>query len=172
MTTNRTFSERSLKSLTGIHPTLQLVVAKALLESPYDFVVIDGMRTIERQRELVRKGHSQTLDSRHLHGLAVDLWPVHPKTGKAVLGTDDKLLWELLTPIAETVKAAGRASNVTVEWGGDWKSFKDGPHFQLPKKDFPNGVKYNSLDPRTLLDNVHVVASPRVTVCPTCGKAA
>ncbi|MGL5735297.1 MAG: M15 family metallopeptidase, partial [Beijerinckiaceae bacterium] len=71
----RKWSKRSLDNLAGIHPDLRRVMDRALHESPIDFTVIEGLRTVERQKELVAKGASKTMNSRHITGHAVDLMP-------------------------------------------------------------------------------------------------
>lgn len=110
----------------GLHPDLDRVVVRALEISTLDFIVVEGVRTLERQRELFRQGKSKTLNSRHLTGHAVDLCPY----------VDKKLVWELCPALAETVKIAAKMERVPIEWGGDWKSFKDGPHYQLPWSEY------------------------------------
>lgn len=127
---SRRFSQRSLKSMKGIHPDLRRVINRALQESPLDFVVIEGLRTEERQRELVASGASKTMNSRHLTGHAVDLMPI---------GTDGKAAfdWPLYHQLAPAVKAAAEKEGVKIVWGGDWRTFKDGPHFELNRKAYP-----------------------------------
>lgn len=123
----RQYSARSVKSLRGIHPDLRRVIDRALQDSPLDFVVIEGLRTPERQKQLVASGASKTLNSRHITGHAVDLVPVGPN-GKAAFD------WPLYDKLGPAVKAAARAEGVAIVWGGDWSSFKDGPHFELDRK--------------------------------------
>lgn len=119
---------RSLSRLKGVHPDLVLVVKRAIQLTDVDFAVLEGLRTRTRQLELVRAGASKTMNSRHLTGHAVDL-------GAYVQG---KVRWDwpLYYKIAGAMKRAARELEVPLEWGGDWKSFKDGPHFQLPWKDY------------------------------------
>jgi peptidoglycan L-alanyl-D-glutamate endopeptidase CwlK len=126
----RTWSKRSLKALEGIHPDLRRVFDRALQESPIDFVVIEGLRTVERQRQLVRAGASKTMNSRHITGHAVDIVPVGPN-GKIAFD------WPLYHRIAPAVKAAAKAEGVAIVWGGDWRSFRDGPHFELDRRVYP-----------------------------------
>lgn len=133
----RTWSKRSLDNLKGIHPHLRRVADRALQGSPIDFTVIEGLRTVQRQRELVTQGFSKTMNSRHITGHAIDIWPVDPLTGKLVSGRDDKRLWELFAPLAEAMKAAAKAEEVPIVWGGDWRSFRDGPHFELDRRKYP-----------------------------------
>jgi len=119
-------SQRSMQNLSGVHPDLVAVVKRAIEITEQDFSVIEGVRGINRQRELVAKGASQTMNSRHLTGHAVDLAP-YP------LSWD----WEYFYPIADAMKVAAEEFGVDLEWGGDWVSFKDGPHFQLPWDTYP-----------------------------------
>lgn len=126
----RKFSARSLKSLAGIHPDLRRVIDRALQDSPLDFVVIEGLRTKERQRQLVAEGASKTMNSRHITGHAVDLLPIGPN-GKAAFD------WPLYNRLAPAVKAAAEAEGVAIVWGGDWRTFKDGPHFELDREVYP-----------------------------------
>ena len=124
-----TLSQTSLKRLQGVHPDLVKVVKRAAEISDIDFMVTEGLRSIERQRQLVKAGASKTLKSRHLNGHAVDL---------AVL-LNGKLSWDwpLYHKLAKWVKQAAADVGVKIEWGGDWVSFRDGPHFQLPWKQYP-----------------------------------
>jgi peptidoglycan LD-endopeptidase CwlK len=127
----RKYSSRSLKNLQGIHPDLRKVVDRALKDSPLDFAVIEGLRTPERQKKLVASGASKTLNSRHITGHAVDLVPIGPN-GKAAFD------WPLYNKLGPAVKAAAEKEGVKIVWGGDWKSFKDGPHFELDRKAYPD----------------------------------
>jgi peptidoglycan L-alanyl-D-glutamate endopeptidase CwlK len=125
----RRYSKRSLGNLKGIHPDLRRVIDRALQESPLDFIVIEGLRTMQRQRELVATGASQTMNSRHLTGHAVDLLPI----GKDGAAFD----WPLYDKLGPAVKAAADAEGVEITWGGDWQKFRDGPHFQLSWDAYP-----------------------------------
>ena len=125
-------SARSLQRLEGVHPQLVDIVKLAIRRTPVDFTVVEGLRTAERQRELVAAGKSQTLNGRHLkqpdgYGHAVDLAPL---VGDAIPW--DR--WEEFRRLADIVKACASELGVPVEWGGDWKTLKDGPHFQLPRE--------------------------------------
>jgi peptidoglycan L-alanyl-D-glutamate endopeptidase CwlK len=126
----RKWSARSLKNLKGIHPDLRRVMDRALQESPLDFVVIEGLRTKERQKQLVAQGASKTMNSRHLTGHAVDLIPVGPN-GKAAFD------WPLYNQLGPAVEAAAKAEGVAIKWGGRWVQFKDGPHFELDRDAYP-----------------------------------
>ena len=117
---------RSLQNLSGVHPDLVSVVKRAIEITEQDFSVIEGVRNINRQRELVKSGKSTTMNSRHLTGHAVDIVP-YPVSWE----------WEDFYPIADAMKQAAEELSISLEWGGDWKSFPDGPHFQLSRKDYP-----------------------------------
>jgi peptidoglycan L-alanyl-D-glutamate endopeptidase CwlK len=120
---------RSKQRLEGVHPDLVRVVERAIALTPLDFTVLEGLRTLERQRQLKAQGATRTLNSRHLTGHAVDLAPF--------LGGQVRWDWPLYHRLAKTVKQAAAELGVPLEWGGDWRSFKDGPHWQLPWKDYP-----------------------------------
>jgi peptidoglycan L-alanyl-D-glutamate endopeptidase CwlK len=145
-------SQRSLNNLQGVQPPLVAVVQRAIQLTKVDFGVIEGVRTEARQRELVERGASQTMNSRHLTGHAVDLM--------AYIG--DRASWELnlYDDIADAMKAAAIELNTPIKWGGAWtvqdirrwhgtmqsamnayiderrkqgrRPFIDGPHFELP----------------------------------------
>src|SRR6056297_2404138 len=137
----RRWSSRSLGNLKGIHPHLRSVMEEALQSSLVDFIVIEGLRTEARQRELVKKGASRTMNSRHLTGHAVDLLPIDPTDGQG------KFDWPLYYPLAEAVKGEAYALGVSITWGGDWSSFKDGPHFELSWHDYPKDADWNVTPP-------------------------
>jgi peptidoglycan L-alanyl-D-glutamate endopeptidase CwlK len=116
---------RDLARLAGVHPDLLRVVRRARLTGA--FTVIEGLRTPERQRELVAKGASKTMRSRHLTGHAVDLAPV-------------PLDWNDLgsfRALAEVMRAAAEIEEVPLKWGGDFTGFFDGPHFELDRRVYP-----------------------------------
>jgi peptidoglycan L-alanyl-D-glutamate endopeptidase CwlK len=124
-----TLGTRSRHRLRGVHADLVRVVERAIELTEVDFTVLEGMRSVARQKELVKAGASQTMNSRHLTGHAVDL-------GALVNGAV-RWDWPLYHRIADAMKRAASELGVSLEWGGDWKSFKDGPHFQLPRKLYP-----------------------------------
>jgi len=128
----RIFGSRSLKNMVGIHPDLRRVLDRALQDSPLDFSVIEGLRTLDRQKQLVASGASQTLNSRHLTGHAVDLLPIGPD-GKGAFD------WPLYDQLGPAVKKAASDLGIELDWGGDWKKFKDGPHFELDRTAYPVG---------------------------------
>lgn len=124
-----TLGARSKARLKGVHPDLVKVVERAIQITTVDFTVLEGLRDPQRQKKLVESGASQTLNSRHITGHAVDLgaW------------VDDQVdwSWPLYHQIAAAMKEAAKQVSVPIEWGGDWRTFKDGPHFQLPRKEYP-----------------------------------
>lgn len=122
-------SAKSLSRLEGVHPQLVSVVKLAITISPIDFAVLEGVRSIERQQVLVKAGASQTMRGRHLSGHAVDLG--------AIVDGQVRWDWPLYDKISVAMKEAAKRLGVPVEWGGDWKSLKDGPHFQLPWREYP-----------------------------------
>lgn len=129
-----TLSEKTLTKLEGAHPDLVKVVKRAAALSDIDFTVLEVLRTPARQRELVAKGASKTMKSRHLPGAngkshAVDIAPLD--------GGQVSWAWPHYFKLAPIIKQAAKDVGVPIEWGGDWRSFKDGPHWQLPWKDYP-----------------------------------
>ena len=117
---------RSLQTLEGVHPDLVAVVKLAITLTEQDFSVGEGIRSVERQRELLASGKTTTMNSRHLTGHAVDLFP-YPVSWD----------WKYFHPIHAAMESAAETLNVELTWGGDWKKFPDGPHFQLAWKAYP-----------------------------------
>lgn len=117
-----------LERLDGLHPDLVRVV-NHLLTICSDVAILEGLRTLERQKKLLLLKATTTMKSRHLTGHAVDL--------AVTVDSEIRWDWPLYTALAPFVKAAAREENVPIEWGGDWKKFKDGPHWQLPWAIYP-----------------------------------
>jgi len=122
-------NDRSRIRLMGVHADLVKVIERAYELSTNPFIVTEGLRTLERQKQLVAKGASQTLDSRHLTGHAVDL--------AVMIDGEVRWDWPLYRKLGDTVKAAAKELSVPIVWGGDWKGFPDGPHFELNRKTYP-----------------------------------
>lgn len=118
------FSKRSLSNIQGIDYRLIILLGLMLEYSPYDFVVTEGLRTRERQEQLVREGKSKTMNSRHLTGKAFDI---------AMLDKEGKVTWDLnyYKAFADVFLKLSERLGFKCEWGGNWKSFIDGPHFQI-----------------------------------------
>lgn len=123
------FSSRSEKNLQGVNPDLVKVTRRALEISEVDFGITEGLRSRYRQKQLVATGKSQTMNSRHLTGHAVDV--------VAYVGSQVSWEWPQYEKIAAAFRQASQELNIPVEWGGDWKTLKDGPHFQLPHGAYP-----------------------------------
>lgn len=123
------FSQRSYDRLVGVRPELVAVASRALLLSAVDFGVSEGLRTAARQAQLVQAGASKTQRSRHLTGHAIDV--------VAYVNGEVRWDWPLYETIAKAMKTAALDLRVPLEWGGDWTSLKDGPHFQLPWERYP-----------------------------------
>lgn len=120
---------RSLMRLQGVHPDLVEVVKLAIRLTTVDFTVLEGLRDPQRQKTLVEAGASKTLNSRHLTGHAVDLgaW------------VDDQVdwSWPLYAQINAAMQEAAKQLNVPIIWGGGWRTFKDGAHWELSWKAYP-----------------------------------
>lgn len=122
------------------------VVKKAAAMSSLDFTVLEGLRTLDRQRKLLSEGATKTLNSRHLTGHAVDLG--------VLIGGEVRWDWGLYLKLGEIMRAASLAEKIPVRWGGTWKllsaiegpitakilsrSFPDGPHFEIDPKKHPH----------------------------------
>lgn len=120
---------RSIERLHGVHPDLVSVVRRAIEITEVDFTVLEGLRSKERQRDLVDAGASQTMNSRHLTGHAVDIAPW--------IGGTVSWDWPPYYTIEKAMKQAAKELDIPIEWGGDWTSLRDGPHWQLPWEDYP-----------------------------------
>lgn len=149
------FGTKSRAALAAVHPDLAALAEAALAECEIDFSITEGMRSKERQEKLVAEGKSQTLKSRHITGHAVDVGAL----------VDGKLTWDMpaYAQIADAFRKASIATGIPFEWGCAWgldltkfasadeakaayvaerarqgkKPFFDGPHFQLPSRDYP-----------------------------------
>jgi len=135
------FGSKSVGKLEGVHPDLQKIAYKAIEITSEDFSILEGLRSVERQRKLVNTGKSQTMNSRHLTGHAIDIVP-YPVSWD----------WDDFYPICDAMLKASRELNIPLRWGGNWRvkdvrrwngtskllhskykgSFPDGPHFELP----------------------------------------
>ena len=125
-----TLGKRSLQNLSGVHPDLVAVVKRAIEITEQDFSVIEGIRNINRQRELVKAGFSKTLNSRHITGHAVDIvpWPI-PSDWKNY----EDWQWDA---VASAMLKAAEELEVDLEWGYQ-KWGWDKPHYQLSRKAYP-----------------------------------
>jgi len=134
------FSQKSIDNLQGVHPKLREVIETAITDSPVDFTVTDGVRTTEQQKELYAQGRTKpgavvtnadgvTFKSNHQakadgYGYAVDLYPYY--NGSVQVNDVAKL-----KQIAAHIKSTAQKLGYAIEWGGDWTSIKDYPHFEL-----------------------------------------
>lgn len=121
--------KRSLSNLEGVHPDLVKVVNRAIELTQVDFTVIEGLRTKERQAQLLKEKKTTTNNSRHITGHAVDL--------AAWVDGTVSWDWKHYYIIEKAMKQAASELTIPIEWGGDWKSFKDAPHWQLPWSKYP-----------------------------------
>lgn len=147
-------SERSIKALEGVHPDLVALVHRAD-ELGARFHITEGMRTQERQRALLNAGKSKTLKSRHLTGHAVDF---------VALTHDGAVTYaaEPMRAVSDAFKAASRELGHPIEWGGDWRTFKDTPHIELSRKAYPAAVSSEKIRevPSELPAGSHLIEKP------------
>lgn len=125
---------RTEKNLKSVHPDLVRVFRLAYSRAPNKPIITSEPRTLAEQKMLVAKGASTTMNSRHLPSKdgfvrAIDVC--------FLIGGQTRWDWPLYKAFADVMKAAGKELKIPVEWGGDWSKFKDGPHFQLPWKQYP-----------------------------------
>lgn len=127
---------RHKRSLEGVHPDLLRIIdlasRKIAIDSDIAILAIEGLRTAKHQRELFAQGATTTLNSRHLDGHAADIVPV--------VGGQIRWDWPLFYVIEKAMKDAATELDLSdaLEWGGDWRKFKDGPHWQLSRKTHPS----------------------------------
>lgn len=116
-------SKRSLDKLEGVNPLLINVVKRAIELSEVDFGISEGVRSLERQKQLLIEKKSLTLKSKHLTGDAVDVYA----------WVDGYINWNYhyYEKIAEAMFSAAKELNVEIRWGGNFKQLKDGVHFEL-----------------------------------------
>lgn len=127
--------ERHLKKL---HPDLARVVRRCAADwkaADKSFFITCSLRTLAEQKKLLAAGASRTLRSRHLPGKTNGL--AHAVDLAMRMGKDVKWDEPLFVDLGKRMKAAAKAEKVPLEWGGDWKSFSDKPHFQLPWAKYP-----------------------------------
>lgn len=128
------FSKRSLDNLVGVHPDLVRVVHDVMDFQIMDFTVTDGLRTLDEQEALFKRGYSKTMNSKHLRqsdgfGHAVDLCP-YP------IDWNDR---ERFCYLAGLMVSCAKNNGISLRWGGDWDgdgqikdhSFSDLPHYEL-----------------------------------------
>jgi peptidoglycan L-alanyl-D-glutamate endopeptidase CwlK len=138
----RQWTQRSLDNMKGLHPDLIRVLNRALQTSPTMLVVTEGLRTLERQKELVRIGASKTLKSRHLkqadgYGHAFDFYALVDINKDGKISFEEMSNVRLMIPIADAIKKAAADEKVSITYGGDWRKFRDYPHFELNRAVYP-----------------------------------
>lgn len=147
------FDARSKSRLVGVHDDLVEVANIALQLCTVPFIITEGLRTLDRQKQLLAAGASKTLKSRHLTGHAIDVAAYIDIDGDNTKDPNEAIRWDwpLYFQIAEAFRRAAEQTEVPVEWGGHWRllnnngpvvegdlaKFADGPHFQLPWRDYP-----------------------------------
>ena len=116
-------SELSKKRLEGVDECLKAIVIECAARCLFPFNVSEGLRSVEQQREYVRQGKSRTMNSKHLTGKAVDLYP---------LSMDRKQVdWSMFEELADLMFQVASDQGTEIVWGGHWKTFVDKCHFQL-----------------------------------------
>lgn len=129
-------SKRSIARLGHVHPLLSAVPVLAITLTEVDFGITEGLRTQTRQAELMKIGATKTMNSLHLR----------QSTGfahafDAVAYVKGRVTWEpeAYVFVGKAMKQAAAELGVEMEWGalkkygGNWSTFNDMPHFQLPR---------------------------------------
>lgn len=122
-------TDRDRQRMAGVHSDLVRLV-EAASNAGVKFAVIEGVRTLERQKKLFAERKTQTMRSRHLTGHAIDIAPLADTDGDG--DAEISWYWPDYYAMAPKIKAIADEIGVRVEWGGDWSTFKDGPHWQIP----------------------------------------
>lgn len=135
-------SRKSLDNLNGVHPNLVSVVKQAIEMGIIDFSVVEGVRALDRQKELYSSGKSKTMASKHLiqddgFGHAVDLYPYPIDMGKVNANNPKEI--SRFGLLAGVILAIAHQIGISLRWGGDWdkdgqtldSSFFDAPHFEI-----------------------------------------
>jgi peptidoglycan L-alanyl-D-glutamate endopeptidase CwlK len=118
-------NKRSRDNLATVKPALRQLFEAAIVDSPYNFIVISGKRTLAEQKVLLATGKTTTLNSRHLTGDAADI----------AVEVNGDITWNgaYYKTVAAHIKKVAKKLGIAIEWGGDWKSFIDSGHFQLAR---------------------------------------
>lgn len=138
-------SQKSLSKLEGVDPRLVKVIKRAIEVTEVDFTITEGLRTKATQALYVKQGKSQTMNSKHLEGLAVDLaaW---------VNGT---INWnfDYYFKIADAVRKASIELGIQVKWGGAWRYLND---YDSSRKAYDAYIaERKKLGKKPFLDGVH-----------------
>lgn len=126
---------RDLQRLDGVHPDLVRVIKRAAELSPVEFRVLEGLRTRERQAQLVKQGASHTMRSRHITGHAVDIAPYLDTDGDG--DREVSWHWPHYNALAPWIKRAAEQEGVKVVHGASWRTFPDAPHWELDRIAYP-----------------------------------
>lgn len=130
-------TERDKQRLVGVHTDLVRLV-HACDAAGLKFAVIEGVRSLERQKKLFAEGRTRTMNSRHLTGHAVDLAPLADTDGDG--DAEISWYWPDYDRFGPKVEAIAADLGIRVEWGARWPGFKDGPHWQIPWNATPTAV--------------------------------
>lgn len=132
---SRTWDQVSIERLKGVHPDLRKVADEVLQRAPWPLRVTEGLRTLERQKQLVAMKFSKTMNSRHLTGHAIDIVPYVDLDRDGKVETEElynKEGFKVLVPLAKQV---AEEMSVPITWGYDWGW--DMPHWELNRRFYP-----------------------------------
>ena len=144
-------SDASIEKMKGVHPKLIELMKKAIGDSPYDFKIVQGLRTAEYQNSLYqqgrtkpgkivtkldgynRKSNHQAKSDGYGHAVDIAVCGQYDQNGNYVKCTTDAEMFDnkKLVEISKHIKAVAKDMGLEIVWGGDWKTLYDTPHYEL-----------------------------------------
>ena len=144
-------SDASIEKMKGVHPKLIELMKKAIDDSPYDFKIVQGLRTAEYQNSLYqqgrtkpgkivtkldgynRKSNHQAKSDGYGHAVDIAVCGQYDQNGNYVKCTTDAEMFDnkKLVEISKHIKAVAKDMGLEIVWGGDWKTLYDTPHYEL-----------------------------------------
>ena len=144
-------SEASIEKMKGVHPKLIDLMKKAISDSPYDFKIVQGLRTAEYQNSLYqqgrtkpgkivtkldgynRKSNHQAKSDGYGHAVDIAVCGQYDQNGNYVKCTTDAEMFDnkKLVEISKHIKAVAKEMGLEIVWGGEWKTLYDTPHYEL-----------------------------------------
>lgn len=131
----RTWDKVSIERLKGIHPDLRKLADAVLQAAPWPIRVTEGLRTLERQKQLVAIKASKTMNSRHLTGHAIDVVPYIDLDRDGKIETEELYNKELFRQLIPIAKDCAEKLGTEMVWGYDWGW--DMPHWELNRRYYP-----------------------------------
>lgn len=131
----RQWDKVSIERRKGVHPDLLKLADAVLQAAPWPLRITEGLRTLERQKQLVKVGASRTLNSRHLTGHAIDVVPYVDLDRDGKIETEELYRKELFVKLIPIAKEQAAKLKIEMVWGYDWGW--DSPHWELNRRFYP-----------------------------------